>query len=70
MSVEELHNWFKNVIKRHYLDINKAIENGKLKYMKYLLFVIVHIKIAMFELALEELAKKGFVNVFYTKVVC
>ena len=64
MSVEELHNWFKNVIKRHYLDIDKVIDNGKLKiYEIPIICYCAHKDCNASELALEELAKKGFVNV-------
>ena len=46
------------------MDINKAIENGKLKiYEIPIICYCAHKDCNASELALEELAKKGFVNV-------
>ena len=63
MSTNELHTWFLNVIKRHYNDLYKLVKSGKMHiYEIPIICYCAHKDCNASELALEELAKKGFVN--------
>ena len=62
MNIAELREWFNVVLQRHYPELMKIINKKKLEIC-ILLFAIALIKNVMHHLAMEELAKKGFVNV-------
>ena len=64
MSQENLFEWFKNVVKLHYPKLNTYIKNKKIDiYEIPIVTYCAHSKCNASELALEELLKKGFVNV-------
>ena len=64
MSFQELEKWVKEVISLHYPKLNTLIKNGKLEiYETPLLFYCAHSKCNASDLAIEEIMKKGFVNV-------
>ena len=64
MSINELTEWFSIVIKRHYPELHKVISKGGLSiYEVPIVCYCAHKDCNASELALEELAKKGFVNV-------
>lgn len=64
MSQEKLFEWFKNIIKLHYPKLHTYIKNKKIDiYEIPIVTYCAHSKCNASELALEELLKKGFVNV-------
>lgn len=64
MTVKELQEWFLEVIKTHYPMIFKLVKNGKLDiYEIPIITYCAHDKCNASELAVEELMKKGFVNI-------
>ena len=64
MSFDELKKWIKEVVELHYPKLNTLIKNGKLEiYEVPLLFYCAHSKCNASDLAIEEIMKKGFVNV-------
>lgn len=63
MSVDQLNDWFSVVIKRHYPELQKMINKRLSVYEIPIVCYCAHKDCNASELALEELAKKGFVNV-------
>ena len=64
MSVNELHDWFGQVIKIHYPKLAKQLKNKKLElYEIPIVTYCSHEKCNASELAAKELMKKGFVNI-------
>jgi len=64
MSVVELQEWFNVVLQRHYPDLMKIINKKKLEiYEIPIICYCAHKECNASHLAMEELAKKGFVNV-------
>lgn len=64
MSFTDIERWLKEVITLHYPKLNTLIKNGKLElYEVPLLFYCAHSKCNASDLAIEEIMKKGFVNV-------
>ena len=64
MSQETLFKWFENVVKLHYPKLYTYIKNNKIDiYEIPIVTYCAHSKCNASELALEELLKKGFVNV-------
>jgi rhodanese-related sulfurtransferase len=64
MSVDQLNDWFSIVIKRHYPELHKVVSKRGLSiYEVPIVCYCAHKDCNASELALEELAKKGFVNV-------
>ena len=63
MSVGQLNDWFSIVIKRHYPELQKMINKRLSVYEIPIVCYCAHKDCNASELALEELAKKGFVNV-------
>lgn len=63
MSVAELQNWFLNVVKTNYPELHKLLKNKTLSINEIpIVCYCAHKDCNASELALEELAKKGFVN--------
>jgi len=64
MSVNELHDWFGEVIKIHYPKLATQLKNKKLEmYEIPIVTYCAHEKCNASELAAKELMKKGFVNI-------
>jgi len=64
MSVNDLRKWFSEIISLHYPKLDKYIKSKKLDvYEVPIITYCAHSKCIASELALEELMKKGFVNV-------
>ena len=64
MSVEDLHKWFKEVIKFNYPLIDQHIKTGKMQiYEVPIITYCAHDKCNASELTVKELMKKGFVNI-------
>ena len=64
MNQSEIHNWFHNLVKVHYPKIYKNIHSKKLNISEIpIVTYCAHSKCNASHLAIEELMKKGFVNV-------
>ena len=64
MSVEQLHQWFKDVIKINYPLIYQHVKSGKIQiYEIPIITYCAHDKCNASELTVKELMKKGFVNI-------
>jgi len=64
MSVNELRDWFEEVVRIHYPKLAAYIKNKKLEiYEIPIVAYCAHEKCDASELAIKELMKKGFVNV-------
>jgi len=64
MSQSELCNWFRDVIKLHYPKLHALLTTNKVKINEIpIITYCAHEKCNASQLALEELLKKGFVNV-------
>lgn len=64
MSVNELINWFHDVVRIHYPKLYTYIKNKKLEIYEIPIVVYcAHSKCNASELAIKELMKKGFVNI-------
>ena len=64
MSSEDLKHWFTEVINIHYPKLKKYLQNGKLRlYEIPIITYCAHSGCNASDLALNELMKKGFVNV-------
>jgi rhodanese-related sulfurtransferase len=64
MGVSELQDWFKDVVRIHYPKLHTYIAKGRLDiYEVPILTYCAHSKCNASELAIEQLMKKGFVNI-------
>lgn len=64
MSQNEVFNWFKDVIKLHYPKVHSLLMTKKVKINEVpIITYCAHDKCNASQLAVEELLKKGFVNV-------
>lgn len=64
MSQSELCNWFRDVVKLHYPKLHALLTTNKVKINEVpIITYCAHEKCNASQLALEELLKKGFVNV-------
>ena len=64
MSKEKLFEWFSNVVKLHYPKLHDLLKNKKMIVSEIpIITYCAHNKCNASQLCLEELLKKGFVNV-------
>ena len=64
MSVNELQKWFMDIIKVHYPMLYSLVKSGKLQiYELPIIVYCAHDKCNASELAIQQLMKKGFVNI-------
>ena len=64
MTISELEKWFKEVVELHYPKLNTYLKKNKLSiYELPIITYCAHNKCNASELAIEELMKKGFVNI-------
>ena len=64
MSINELNNWFKNIIELHYPILKKLLKSKKLDYYELpIICYCAHNKCSASKTAAINLMKKGFVNV-------
>jgi rhodanese-related sulfurtransferase len=65
MSISELNNWFYDVIRIHYPKLAKLVNDKKINiYELPIITYCAHSKCNASELAIKELMKKGFVNLY------
>ena len=64
MSQSKLSEWFSNVIKLHYPNLHTLLKNKKINIREIpIITYCAHNKCNASQLAVEELLKKGFVNI-------
>jgi rhodanese-related sulfurtransferase len=64
MSIDDLNNYFKELIKLHYPLLEKLLNSKKLEYYESpIVCYCAHNKCNASKIACEKLMKKGFVNV-------